>query len=113
MKQLLDLCAEKMWNMSRNFVRQHIPQIKVMKPESTYMIGMDCGDWNMPGDALKDFFIKKAKLGFNDGRVFGTGGEGFMRMNVACPKATVEKAMDQLKQALNGNKAPRSKGRGI
>jgi cystathionine beta-lyase len=64
------------------------------------MIWLDCRELNLKGDALKDFFIKEAGLGFNDGQVFGTGGEGFMRMNVACPKSTVEAAMGKLKSAI-------------
>lgn len=83
-----------------DFCEKHIPKIKVLKPESTYMIWLDCRELGLEGDSLKDFFVKDAKLGFNDGRVFGTGGEGFMRINVACPKATVEKAMNQLREAM-------------
>ena len=83
------------------FCENNMPEIKVIKPESTYMIWLDCRALNMKGDALKDFFIKKAGLGFNDGQVFGTGGEGFMRMNVACPRFTVEEAMKKLAHAVN------------
>lgn len=99
LKQLLEYVQENV-DYVAEFCEKHLPQIKIIKPESTYMIWMDCRELGLEGDALKDFFIKKAKLGFNDGRVFGTGGEGFMRMNVACPKATVEKAMEQLREAL-------------
>jgi cystathionine beta-lyase len=99
LKQLLEY-VQKNVDYVAAFCEKHLPQIKIIKPESTYMIWMDCRELGLEGDALKDFFIKKAKLGFNDGRVFGTGGEGFMRMNVACPKATVEKAMEQLREAL-------------
>ncbi len=99
LKQLLDYVWKNVEYVAE-FCEKHIPRIKVMKPESTYMIWLDCRELNLEGDELKEFFIKKAKLGFNDGLVFGTGGEGFMRMNVACPKATVEKAMKQLREAL-------------
>jgi len=50
---------------------------------------------------LNDFFIKKAKVAINEGSMFGPGGEGFIRMNVGCPKATVEKALNQIKLAIN------------
>lgn len=102
LKQLLDYVWKNVEYVA-DFCEKHIPQIKVMKPESTYMIWLDCRDLNFEGDELKDFFIQKAKLGFNDGKVFGTGGEGFMRMNVACPMATVEQAMEQLREALDAN----------
>jgi len=99
LKQLLDYVWKNVEYVA-DFCEKHIPRIKVMKPESTYMIWLDCRELKMEGEELKDFFIKKAKLGLNDGRVFGTGGEGFMRINVACPKATVQRAMEQLREAL-------------
>ncbi len=102
-EEWLDKLLDYVWKnieFVEDFCKKHIPQIKVIKPESTYMIWLDCRDMAMNGDELKDFFIKKARLGFNDGRTFGTGGEGFMRINVACPKATVKQAMDQLRDAL-------------
>ena len=45
--------------------------------------------------------FNKAKLGLNDGATFGTGGTGFMRMNIACPRSTVEQALEQLEKAVN------------
>ncbi len=83
-----------------DFLKQHIPQIKAIIPESTYMIWLDCRELGFTGKELKDFFINKARVGFNDGRVFGNGGEGFMRMNVACPREVVEKAMRQIGEAV-------------
>jgi cystathionine beta-lyase len=83
-----------------DFLKWHIPQIKAIIPESTYMIWLDCRQLRLTGDELKDFFINDAKVGFNDGRVFGTGGEGFMRMNVACPGPMVKKALGQIKGAV-------------
>jgi len=83
-----------------DFCEKHIPQIKVIKPESTYMLWLDCRETGLNGEALKDFFINKAGVGLNEGIQFGTGGEGFMRMNVACPKTTVEKALMQIREAF-------------
>jgi len=99
LEQLLDYVWENVTYVDV-FCKKNIPQIKVIKPESTYMIWLDCRALNMTGDALKSFFIHKAGLGFNEGRQFGLGGEGFMRMNVACPKHLVEKAMEQLLRAV-------------
>ncbi len=99
LEQLLDYVWENVEYVA-DFCEKYIPQIKIIKPESTYMIWLDCRELRLEGDALKDFFINKAKLGLNDGQQFGTGGEGFMRINVACPKATVEQAMEQLRAAV-------------
>lgn len=100
LKQLLDYVWKNVEFVGEYF-KEHIPKIKVMKPESTYMVWLDCREMGLDGDALKDFFVKDAKLGLNEGRMFGTGGEGFMRMNLACPRTTVEQAMDSLSQAVN------------
>lgn len=87
-------------NLVKDFCANYLPQIEPIIPESTYMIWLDCRKMGLEGDALKDFFIHKAKVGFNDGRVFGTGGEGFMRMNVACPVSIVEETLQRIKKAL-------------
>jgi cystathionine beta-lyase len=102
LKQLLNYVWKNVEYVAE-FCEQHLPQIKVIKPESTYMIWLDCRELGFEGDDLKNLFINKAKLGLNDGRQFGTGGEGFMRMNVACPKSTVKKAMEQLREAVPKN----------
>lgn len=103
-EEWLGVLLKYVWGNIRfvdDYLKRHIPQIKAIIPESTYMIWLDCRELGLAGDELKDFFVKKAKVGFNDGRVFGTGGEGFMRMNVACPRVVVEKAMEQIGEAMN------------
>ena len=52
-------------------------------------------------DSLVRFFVEQAKVGLNDGAMFGPGGEGFMRMNVGCPRATLEEAMRRIKEAYD------------
>jgi cystathionine beta-lyase len=54
----------------------------------------------MNQEQLNEFLIHKAKVGFNDGTLFGQGGEGFQRMNIACPRTLIEKALTQIKAAL-------------
>jgi len=83
------------------FIDSNLPQIKLRKPEATYLLWLDFSDLDLSDKELNQFLIQKANLGLNQGVVFGNGGEGFMRMNVACPKATVVKAMEQLKVALD------------
>ena len=83
------------------FLAQHIPEITFRMPESTYLLWLDCRKLGLPGDELPRFMIEQAGLGLNDGRGFGAEGEGFMRMNIACPRPTVEKAMAQLKAAVD------------
>ena len=73
----------------------------MLKPEATYMIWLDCRNLKMNDKTLRNFLIKEAKIGLNDGPVFGIGGEGFQRMNIACPLSVIEKALIRLKKAVD------------
>lgn len=84
-----------------SYLKQYIPEIKLVWPEATYLAWLDMRGLNLDDTALKDFMIHKAGLGCNDGPSFGTGGEGFQRMNIACPKAILNKSLDQLRNAVN------------
>ena len=84
----------------RNFCAENIPQIKPNLPDATYLMWLDCRAFGMTNGELRDFFIHKAGLGLNEGHTFGRSLSGFMRLNAACPRATLEKAMHQLKAAV-------------
>ena len=92
---------EKNLNLVEDYIKEKIPQIKMLRPEGTYLVWLDCSDLDLKGKDLKNFMIEDAGLGFNDGRMFGTGGEGFMRMNIACPKQIVLDALIRLEKAVN------------
>lgn len=83
-----------------NYIGNHIPEIKVVKPEGTYLIWLDCTKLKMKSQKLHEFFMKKAKVWFDEGYIFGTGGENFERMNIACPRATIEQALKRIEQAI-------------
>lgn len=83
------------------FIAEQLPQIKMIRPEATYLVWLDFREFNLDSSALVDFIRKDAGLGLNDGPVFGPGGEGFQRMNVACPRNYVVQAMKQLKNACD------------
>ncbi|NDV45554.1 putative C-S lyase [Paludibacter sp. 221] len=84
-----------------DFLAKHVPQIKPMIPEASFLVFLNCKGLEMGGDDLQKFFVQNVKIGMNDGRMFGPGGEGYMRMNVACPRSTVEEAMNRIKNALS------------
>lgn len=84
-----------------NFMQKNLPQIPVTRPEGTYLIWMDFSALNMSDQALEDFCLKKAKIAFDPGYEFGTGGSGFMRANIACPRQALEQALNQLLHAVN------------
>lgn len=83
-----------------SFCAKYLPEIIPVEPEATYMIWLDCRKLGMKGNELQNFFINKAGIGMNEGSTFGPGGEGFMRMNLAAPRKTIGKAMEQIKNAL-------------
>jgi cystathionine beta-lyase len=82
------------------FCHENLPLIKPVRPEATYLLWLNCREMGMTGSELNNFFVDRAGLGLNEGSTFGEGGEGFMRMNLATPLATVKKAMDQLLKAI-------------
>ena len=84
-----------------NYLKENIPQIKVIKSEATFLMWLDCRDLNLTQKELVNLFVNKAKLALNDGTVFGKEGEGFMRLNVSTPLSNIEKALNNLKKAIN------------
>ena len=84
-----------------DYCEKHIPQVKTYAPDATYLMWLDCRELGMSNEALHNFMIQKAKLGLNDGCSFGRSLTGFMRLNAACPRSVLEKAMEQLEAAVN------------
>ena len=84
-----------------DYCKQHIPKIRTYAPDATYLMWLDCRDLGLSNEALHDFMIQKAKLGLNDGCAFGRSLNGYMRLNVACPRSILEQAMRQLEAAVN------------
>jgi len=87
-------------DMVIDFCRERLPQIRPVRPEATYMIWLDCRGMRLDDAGLRQFFVEKAGVGMNEGPRFGPGGEGFMRMNLACPRSVVEKALNQIESAI-------------
>jgi cystathionine beta-lyase len=81
------------------YLQEHLPAACVTEPEATYLLWLDCRDLGIDG-APADFFLKQAKLAVNEGAWFGEGGAGFVRLNYGCPRATLEKGLAQLVEAL-------------
>jgi len=83
------------------YLKTHSSKIKVIIPEASFLIWLDCRELKLSQKELNSLFINKAHLALNDGAMFGKEGNGFMRMNVGCPRSTLEKAIKQLVNALN------------
>lgn len=83
------------------FFKERIPKLSVIKPEGTYLVWIDCRRLGLDDTALRAFFREKARVGLDDGYIFGSSGTGFQRMNIACPRTILEKALQQIAAAVN------------
>ncbi len=81
------------------FVDAHLPGVRTTVPEATYLAWLDCRDLNLEPNPF-EFFLKQAKVGLNDGAPFGPGGEGFVRLNFACPRAMLMEGLERIRAAL-------------
>ena len=81
---------------AEQYLAQHLPQMKVVRPEASFLVWLDCRGLGLSHEALVDMFVNRARLALNDGEMFGKGGEGFMRMNVGCPRAVLQEALERL-----------------
>lgn len=84
----------------RDFLAEHLPKIRLVEPEGTYFAWLDCSGLGYTKEELDDLIIHKAKLWLDSGAIFGACAAQFQRVVLACPRATLEKAMHQLKNAL-------------
>lgn len=83
-----------------DFCRKYIPQITPIRPEASFLVWLDCRELNLSHTELVKLFENRAKLALNSGAIFGTQGEGFMRLNVGTPRSILEQALQQLKAAV-------------
>lgn len=81
-----------------SYLKEHTPKIRLIKPEGTYLMWLDCREMGMNRDELNDFFTQKAEVAMDQGFWFGEGGDGFVRMNIACPLSTLKKALTQIRR---------------
>ena len=84
----------------KTFLRDNLPQVKLVEPEGTYLLWLDFRELNLTEEELEDLIINKAKLWLDGGTMFGAEGVGFQRINIACPQKILIQAFTQLKEAL-------------
>lgn len=83
-----------------NFLKTRIPQIKALRPQASFLIWLNCRALNLDHAALVRLFVDGARLALNDGEMFGREGRGFMRMNIASPRAVLQDALERLEKAV-------------
>lgn len=82
------------------FMSENLPQIPVIETEGTYLVWLDFRALGMDSEELKKFMREKCRLFLDEGYIFGAEGEGFERINIACPRALLEKALNNIKKAI-------------
>lgn len=100
LEQLIDYIGENK-NYTMEFLKKHLPEIKCVKPEGTYLLWFDCRALSIDDNQLHELFIQKGKLALEPGIKYGPGGEGFMRMNIACPREVLIEGLTRLKRAIS------------
>jgi cysteine-S-conjugate beta-lyase len=84
----------------RNFINRELPDIKMIEPESTFLLWVDFRAKGYTPAELKRILVEKGKIGYSEGTIFGIEGSGFQRINIGCPRSIVQKAMELTKFAL-------------
>ena len=100
LEELLVYLSENM-RFIRSFCAERLPELKPNTPEATYLCWIDARALGMDDETLKTFCVEKAGVALGYGPDFGVGGSGFLRLNAACPRATLEKALTQLERAVH------------
>lgn len=99
----LNSYLEENLSFMRNFLLEKLPQVKLVEPQGTYLVWLDFKGLELNQEELEDLITNKAKLWLSSGSIFGKDGEGFQRVNIACPKAILERMLLQLEKAIYKN----------
>jgi cystathionine beta-lyase len=87
-------------DMVMAYAKEHLPKVKVIPAQGTYLLWLDCRQLGLSDEALQKLFLEQAKLALSPGAMFGKGGSGFMRMNIGTTQENVMTALDKLKRAI-------------
>lgn len=87
-------------NYLRDFLVRYIPQIKLIEPEGTYLVWIDFRDLGLNEEERQELIVNKANLWLDSGAMFGSVGEGFERINIACPRSILQQALEQLLESI-------------
>ena len=83
-----------------DYVARHLPAIKIVHAEGTYLLWLDCRSLGWNDVKLRDFFVREARVGMNPGTAFGKNGSGFMRLNIASPRRVLAEALERIRETL-------------
>ncbi|WP_017726489.1 MalY/PatB family protein [Halalkalibacterium ligniniphilum] len=84
----------------RRYVETHMPKISLVKPEGTYLLWLDCSKLGLSANERKKWLVEEARVALNHGPMFGKEeGDAFERMNIACPRKTIQEGLERIKKA--------------
>lgn len=86
----------------RDYLKNNLPEIHLVEPEGTYLIWLDFRALGLTEEAREDLIVNRAGLWLDSGAMFGADGDGFERINIACPRVILAQALEQLERALHG-----------
>ena len=98
-RQMLDYIQGNI-EFVEDFCREHIPQIRPLRPQASFLVWLDCRRLGLDREGLNRLFIDGAGLALNDGEMFSPGGEGFMRLNVGTSRAVLKDALERLRSVI-------------
>ncbi len=98
--QLMDYLQENL-NFLKEYIQTQIPEVKVIEPEATYLVWLDCRQLGLEAKELEHVIQKQGKVAFDEGYIFGKEGEGFTRINIACPRDLLKEGLKRFSQAVS------------
>lgn len=101
LEQLKTYLADNL-DFVREYLQKYLPEIHLVEPEGTYLIWLDFRELGMSESQLEDLIVRRAHLWLDSGAMFGIDGQGFERINIACPREILHRAFEQLRVALYG-----------
>jgi cystathionine beta-lyase len=91
---------EKNRDFTIDFIKENIPELKVIKPEATYLLWIDCSSLKIDSEELAQKLIKLAKLRIASGVTYGKNGKEFIRINIACPREVLKEGLNRLQKGI-------------
>ena len=98
--QAMHAYVEANINYTKEYVEKYLPGVKMTDLEGTYLVWLDFRETGLTVEELEDLILNKARLWLDSGKIFGKAGEGFQRINVACPRATLTEALERIRKAF-------------
>lgn len=86
----------------QQFIDAHLPRIRLIRPEGTYLVWLDCRELGLSNRGLKHLMMEDARIFPDEGYIFGPEGDGFERFNIACPRSILEDALQRIRRAISG-----------